>query len=193
MKKLIPAVLGVAILAAGCILPNKYQTTITVEKDACQVDYKGHFVVLVAANPEMPAEQKTKLTIDTMKRLEADILKEKGTITTKMTEPGVFEAAISYKQAIGQNPARVLNLFSIQGDGQGKVTVQSFELNAGDRQNFSAQGINGVGELTVKTAGQVLEENAQDKPGWLAKWIGGGYTWKQDLLKSPQASMVIQF
>lgn len=126
-------------------------------------------------------------------RLEADILKENGTITTKIVEPGVFEASIAFKQAIGKNPARVLELFMIQGDEQGRVTLKTFEATERDRQGLPELGIESKGELTVKTAGQVVEENAQDKPSWLTKWFSNGYTWKQDFLKSPQASMVIQF
>lgn len=193
MKKLIPAVLAVAILAAGCILPNKYQATVTVDKDACQVDYKGQFLVIAAMDKRVPPEKAKAMAIDFMKRLEADILKQNGTITTKLAEPGVFEATLSYKQPIGTSPTNVLQLFRIKSDEQGKVTIKTLETSEGDKKAFPEAGIESKGELTIKTKGQVVEENAQDKPNWLTKWFSDGYTWKQDLLKSPQASMVIQF
>lgn len=193
MKKTIPALLSLAVLVAACVLPNKYQATATVEKDACQVEYKGQFQVLAAMDKRVPPEQAKKLTIDTMKRLESEIMQQNGTIKTNILGQGVFEATISMKEPITKQPKPILNLFSVQDDGQGKVTIKTLEANEREKKDFPEQGIENKGELTIKTKGKILEENAMEKPTWLTKWFTEGYSWKLDLMKSPPASMVIQF
>ena len=193
MKRCINALLLVAFLAASCVLPNKYEATATVEKDACQVDYKGQFLVLAALNKNVPPEQARAGTIDAMKRFEAELMTQGGTIKTNLIGPGLFEATVAMKQLIEKNPKPVLNLFTIQKDEQGKVTLKTMEANEREKKAFPEAGIEGKGELTVITKGKVLEENAQDKPGWWAKWIPSGYVWKLDYVNGTPATMVIQF
>lgn len=192
MKKLIPALLTLALLAA-CITPDKYKATVTVYKDTCQIEYTGQFQVAVAKDKRLPQDKAQNMTIETMKRFEAEIMTAGGVIKTNVIGPGIFEAGISTKQPITAKPEQALSLFTIQKDEQGKVTLKSLEASERDKKAFNELGIESKGTLTVKTTGQIVEENAQDKPNWLTKWFSEGYSWKLDAVNGTPATMVIQF
>ena len=174
------AVLAACSLLAGCLVPEKFTASATVNPDASYVyRYQGTAVHAMAAMAIKSGKFGAKGD---------EALKNEAAQANRKDNPdgirkfdylgkGRYEVQLEQRRKPDQMSAsETLNLVTLTQEKDGSYTLASPELKEKERRELGQIGIkiDGKFEVTLPPKAEVLSHNAAGTPGWFSKT----YTWK---------------
>jgi hypothetical protein len=163
-------------MLSGCLVPEKFTATITINPDASyRYQYQGTAVHMLAAmqiqkNGHLTAKDEAQLKADADKATKADGVK-------KLTYQGAgrYDINVDHEVANGQR-SPILNIVSLAKNKDNTYTLTASELKPKDRDGLMGLGIkvDGTVEVTLPANAKVISQNATSTPGIFSK----AYGWK---------------
>jgi hypothetical protein len=177
------ACIALSFSLAGCLIPEKFDASVTVNPDGSyRYAYDGTAVVPLAA---AEIRQTGALSAGDENGLKQDAEK----VNTSRIEGlrkfaylgrGQYDISIDRQLQIGQR-AEPMDVVSVTRGKDGIITIAPVALQPKDREGLRELGItvHGTVAVTLPKNAQVVYQNADSAPGSLA-WMGLGskaYTW----------------
>lgn len=170
------AALAAALSLSGCLVPEKFQASVTVQPDGSyRYQYDGSATHLMAAmarqkSGSLSAKDEAGLQTDTDKAA-----KSPGVRKLRYLGDGRYDVSIDQTLQPPRGGA-VLHVVSIKRDAAGVYTVSAPPLKDKDKSELAKLGIRIDGRISVTLPGNatVLANNASSTPGL----IGKAYEWK---------------
>jgi len=188
------ALAAVCALLSGCLLPDRFDATLEVGAERATLDYRGELVAMSAyadAAKLTPAEDE-KAVREALDAVAADVRKDGGTVDYAPLGKGRAKAAVTWTQPlppVGEKTT-FADLVAIRRQADGSLEIVTPALKDRDRAQLAKMGLgDAAGRLCVKTAGTVVESNAQTKP----ETAGGCWGWSITVLKDAPVRMVVPF
>lgn len=193
------------LILTSCIIPNNYECEMVFENRMYSIEYEGEFIVVPAlqaligpdgSKSENPranqiAKEATAEFADAIKQ-EVARKDENGKCDISTKDESTLDADMffesDYSLAKSYAGDSFMNVVEVKAVDDKTIKVYSRDINQRDKQGIKQLGLGDVnGELCIKTDGEVLETNAQKKPGMFSKC----YKWDTDL--DTPVLMVIRF
>ncbi|PWC54525.1 hypothetical protein [Azospirillum sp. TSO22-1] len=181
-------------LLSGCLLPDRFDATLEVGAERATLDYRGELVAMSAhadAAKLTPAEDE-KAVREALEAVAADVRRDGGTVDYAPLGKGRAKAAVAWTQTLPPVGGKTTfaDLVAIRRQTDGSLEIVTPALKDRDRAQLAKMGLgDAAGRLCVKTAGTVVESNAQTKPNA----AGGCWGWSIAVLKDAPVRMVVRF
>ena len=178
------AVAGVCVLLSGCLLPDRFDATLSVGAERATLDYAGELVAVSAED-----EAATRKALDAVAE---DVRKDGGTVDYAVLGKGHAKATVHWTQATPAVGAKTsfADLVAIRRQADGALEIVTPALKDRDRAQLIKMGLGEAsGRLCVKTAGTVVESNAKTTPDQ----PGGCHGWTITVLKDEPVRMLVRF
>jgi hypothetical protein len=188
------ALAAVCALLSGCLLPDRFDATLDVGAERATLDYRGELVVMsaYADSAKLTPAQDESAVREALDAVAADVRKDGGTVEYAPLGKGRARAAVLWTQAappVGEKTS-FADLVAIRRQGDGALEIVTPALKDRDRAQLAKMGLgDAAGRLCVKTAGTVVESNAQAKPDA----PGGCHGWSITVLKDEPVRMLVRF
>ncbi len=190
------ALAAACVLLSGCLLPDRFDATLTLGADAATLDYRGELVVVSAyadaTSGKLSVVEDEKATGEALAAVAADVHKEGGAMDFGFLGKGRATAVVHWTQpnpAVGAKTSFV-DLVAIRRQDDGALTIVTPGLEKRDRVQLTKMGLgDAAGRLCVKTTGRVVESNAQITPSD----PDGCYGWTIEVLKDQPVRMLVRF
>lgn len=171
-----PIIAAIAMALTGCLVPEKFNASVTVRPDGTyNYKYQGSAVHMLAA---MEIKKGGSLNAKVEAQLKADAdkaAKAPGVKKLVYEGSGRYQVSVDRDLAVGQRSA-VLDILALTKSKDGIYTLSAAELRAKDRDGLMGLGIkvDGTVEVTLPSNAKVLTQNASATPGMFSK----AYSWK---------------
>lgn len=169
-------VVASVVLLTGCLVPERFSARVDVQSDAGYTfRYSGTAVHALAA---AQIKQGASLSEKDEKglRFEAEKLSKNADVRKATYKgDGRYELEIEATRKAGQL-LKMLDIFSVQTDKDGIMTIASSEINEKGKRDLAQLGItiNGTLEVSIPKNAEVISHNATSTPT-----LGfGSYSWK---------------
>ena len=172
----IGAVVIAAAALSGCLIPEKFDASISVKPDGSYTyRYDGtavHFIAAAALKEKGSLLAKDEAGL---KRDAETTAKIPGIKKLEYTGKGRFDVSIQQDMKPGQQVS-VLKIFSMIQGKDGVYTITPPAMKAKDIQDLKSMDINvnGKAEVILPSNAKVISHNATGTPGIFSK----SYTWK---------------
>jgi hypothetical protein len=179
-----PALALVCVLLSGCLLPDRFDATLSVGAESATLDYAGELVAVSAED-----EATTRKALD---EVAEDVRKDGGTVEYAVLAKGRARATVHWTQATPAVGAKTsfADLVAIRRQADGALEIVTPALKDRDRAQLTKMGLgDAAGRLCVKTAGMVVESNARTAPDQ----PGGCHGWTITVLKDEPVRMLVRF
>ncbi|HYG87459.1 MAG TPA: hypothetical protein VD978_14465 [Azospirillum sp.] len=195
MQKTI-ALATLCALLSGCLLPDRFDATLTLGADSATLNYRGELVAVSAyadaTSGKLSAVEDEKVTREALDAVASDVRKDEGTMEAAFLGKGRATASVHWTQpnpAVGAKTS-FADLVAIRRQGDGALEVVTPALKDRDRAQLTRMGLGGAsGRLCIKTTGSVVESNAQATPAE----PGGCHGWTIEVLKDQPVRMLVRF
>jgi len=182
---------GMALLLAGCWIPENFEADITVNKDGSySFTYDGTltFALALAAAKEGSLSQKDEAEFE--KEAEK-IRKEPGFKKVEYLGKGRYKVLVEKSGKAGERYyflSSEMKIFSIKPQEDGSIVITAAKFSKKDLSELKSIGakVNGTLTVSVKKGVKVIKHNAQGEPKLLG--LFGGYSWE---IKSAEAEPFI--
>ncbi|MBC7952869.1 MAG: hypothetical protein H7Z12_13760 [Rhodospirillaceae bacterium] len=162
------------LVMSGCLLPDKYDATITLAANGAYeatLDGEGT-MVLAYADYQKPNANKAALD-KSMTDFEKQVNDKSYSI--KHRGNALFDVKYREDGTLAKNGSKSMFFEFIKlSNSNGTYTIRLSEFNKGDQNGLKKGGLKSVGTICIKTDMTVLEHNADDKPGFFNKC----YKWR---------------
>lgn len=178
------ALAGVCVLLSACLLPDRFDATLSVGAERATLDYAGELVAVSAED-----EAATRKALD---EVAEDVRKDGGTADYAVLGKGRATATVHWTQATPPVGAKTTfaDLVAIRRQPDGALEIVTPALKDRDRAQLTKMGLGEAsGRLCVKTAGTVVESNARTAP----PQPGGCHGWTITVLKDEPVRMLVRF
>lgn len=178
------ALASLCVLLSGCLLPDRFDATLSVGAERATLDYAGELVAVSAED-----EAATRKALD---EVAEDARKDGGTVEYAVLGKGRAKASVHWTQATPAVGAKTsfADLVAIRRQADGALEIVTPALKDRDRAQLTKMGLgDAAGRLCVKTAGTVVESNARTKPDQ----PGGCHGWTITVLKDEPVRMLVRF
>lgn len=163
-------------LLTGCLVPEKFSTSVSVQQDGSYTyRYEGTVVSVLAA-----AQIKEKGSISAK---DEDALKKEAesAVRNPQIKKSIYRGNGRYEMQIEElvksdQQSQTLKLFSVTKSKEGVYSISPPEIKAKDVMQLKSLGIKieGTAEVILPTNAKVISHNATDTPGFFSK----SYKWK---------------
>lgn len=175
-----------SLLLGGCLVPDKYQATLSLSNHAYSFDYIGEMHMMTAYSREFAAKDPKELARKVVAEFER-VIRERpqGVIETRLLSPKVFQTKFLYVSPYALPEASGLFRITVEGN---ILTVTSRPISAQERETLRLNAISSRGKLCIKAFGTVLASNAHRA----ATMLDRCNIWELDNLDEP-VRLVVQF
>lgn len=178
MKKAFFASLAGALLLSGCLVPERFSAKVDVQPDASYTfRYSGTAVHAMAAAQLKQTGSLSEKDKNSLK-LEADKLSKRPEVRRVAYKgDGRYELEIEDKKKAGES-LRVLDIFTVNTDKEGVMTIASKETNEKGKRELEQLGISIDGTLEVRLPknAEIISHNATSSPTFFGMF--GTHSWK---------------
>ncbi len=178
-RPLIAACLSVAVLASGCLVPEKFDAKADFQADGSYAfTYVGTVVHGMAAMQVAQSGKKMSPQDEKLFQQEAVVLRKKPDVRdVQYKGDGRYQLSLESKRKKGE-PLNAFDIFKVRTDKDGVTTVSSADITPRAKAELAQLGIkiDGTFELSLPKSAEVITHNASATP----KFFGmiGGYSWK---------------
>ncbi len=186
--------LVMSLTLASCLFPEAFKASVTINKNGSfSFAYDGILTFVISRAEKVQQGKLSPRTEKGLKELEQKFAKDEGFKQVKYLGDSRFR--VSYrKEGKLDKPfyfvGKDVQLFSIQPKSGGLVEIKGISLSKKDIGQLKALNLEIDGELTIKTDGEVVEQNATSTPSLFG--LLGGYQWKITSLEDAQPRMLIK-
>ena len=177
------------LLAAGCLVPDKYHAVLSVSNPGYSLEYIGemHMVAAYSETYRRSIDNDPKKLARTVMSEFARVIKERpqGQVEIQPASDNTFRTKFSYVSPYNLPEASGMFKLSVDGD---TLTVVSRPLSAKDKEFLRLNDITSKGKLCIKAFGTVLETNAQRT----ATMLNRCNEWDLENLETP-VKLVVKF
>lgn len=176
MRNALLTATAMAALVAGCLVPERFSAKVDIHPDA---SFSYHFEgTAIDAMAMMKLRKQGMLSQKDHQGMLAEaqeMSKEPDVKKAVYNGNARFTLEIAGQRLAGQS-LRLLDMFSVQTDPQGVMTIAAKPLKDRENNDFSQLGINVNGKLRISLPrnAEVISQNASSTPT-----LGfGSYSWK---------------
>ena len=187
---------GLCVLLSGCLLPDRFDATLTLATDRATLDYDGELVATAvfidATAGKLTPDETEKATREALAPAVEDVRRDSGTLDLTLLGEGRARAKVHWTQPTPAAGAKTTfaDLVAIRRQGDGTLEIASPELKERDRTQLARMGLGGAsGRLCIRTSGQVVDSNATTRPAE----PGGCHVWTVTVLKDAPIRMLVRF
>lgn len=187
MRKLLLASLASATLLAGCLFPEKFDASVTINPDRSHnVKFDGAVVVVPAQKDKTDNGGKlSKVAENAMEDMVKGIKKDK--IFKSAKRSGDTSVDVSIDHAYGpKEGSSTFDALTVRKMPDGTIQIRSPKLAPNDLAELKKlkMSLDGTIRVYLPANARVVETNAQSKPGLIDK----SYGWK---IKDPQDAIFL--
>lgn len=187
MRKLLLVSIASATLLAGCLFPEKFDASVAINPDRSHnVKFDGTVVVVPAQKDKIDNGGKLrKVAENTMEDMVKGIQKDK--IFKSAKRSGDTSVAVVIDHTYGpKESSSTFDALTVRKMPDGTIQIRSPKLAPSDlaELNKLKMGIDETIRVYLPANAQVIETNAQSKPGVIDK----SYGWK---IKDPQEAVFL--
>ncbi len=178
-RPLIAACLTIAVLASGCLVPEKFAAKADFQADGSYAfTYVGTVVHGMAAMQMAQNGKKMSAQDEKLFQQEAVVMGKKPDVrSVQYKGDGRYQLSLESKRKKGE-PLNAFDIFKVRTDKDGVTTVSSADMTPKAKAELAQLGIkiDGTFELALPKSAEVITHNATSTP----KLFGmiGNYGWK---------------
>jgi len=166
----------VTILLSGCLVPEKFDTSVTVKPDGGYTfKYTGTAVNAAIASSIKEGRQLSKSDEAKLKRDAEQSRSLPGVQSISYKGNGRYEMRLQQDMKPGEQITTALKIFRVTKDSEGVLSVSGIVPSASDRNQLRSIGvkIDGKAEVFLPANAKVIDHNAKSTPGFFSK----SYRW----------------
>lgn len=178
MRKSLLALLAVATLVTGCLVPEKFKAKADFQPDGSYAfSYAGTAVHAMAA---LELAKTGKLSAKDDASLEHEVSKLARNPDVRAVSykgNGRYSLTLEAKRAKGQ-ALDLLGIMNVKTGKDGVITISSPEINEKSKKELAQLGVkvDGTLEVTIPRNAEVISQNATGTPAFFG--LVGTYSWK---------------
>jgi len=197
MKKnivVIGLLLTLTLSLTACLFPQAFKASVNINNNGSfTFAYDGILTFVISRAEKVQSGKLSPRTEKGLKELGQKLAEDPAFKKVEYQGDSNFLVSYSKKGALDKPfyfVGKDIRLFSILPKPGGLVEIKGIKLSKKDISKLEALNLKLDGELTIKTDGEVIEQNATSTPSLFGMW--GGYQWKITSLEDAQPKMLIK-
>lgn len=186
-------VLLLPLMLSSCLFPEEFQSKVEINKNGTfTFEYDGVLTFVLGKAEEVKKGKLSPNANKEIEKLESKLRKDEGFKKVEYLGHSKFRVYYEKEGALSAPfyfVGESVRLFSITQKEKGLIELQGTKLSEKDIRQLEPLGLKIDGELTVKTDGEVVEQNANSSPSLFG--LMGGYEWKITSIHEPRPRILI--
>jgi len=186
--------LTLSLSLTACLFPQAFKASVNINNNGSfTFAYDGILTFVISRAEKVQSGKLSPRTEKGLKELGQKLAEDPAFKKVEYQGDSNFLVSYSKKGALDKPfyfVGKDIRLFSILPKPGGLVEIKGIKLSKKDISKLEALNLKLDGELTIKTDGEVIEQNATSTPSLFGMW--GGYQWKITSLEDAQPKMLIK-